>query len=134
MVAGQGTALVTATGTATQLGRITTLLKRVEEPETPLIRQMNVFARRITAAILGVVRCSPSHTRLLGGYPVAEAFMIVVGMAVAAIPEGLPAVMTITLAIGVQRMARRNAIIRRLPAVETLGSRVDRSAPTRPAR
>ena len=121
VVAGQGTALVTATGIATQLGRITTLLKRVEEPETPLIRQMNVFARRITAATLGLSVITFAYAWLLGGYAVAEAFMIVVGMAVAAIPESLPAVTTITMAIGVQRMAKRHAILRRLPAIEALG-------------
>jgi magnesium-transporting ATPase (P-type) len=121
VVAGQGTALVTATGTATQLGRITTLLKRVEEPETPLVQQMNVFARRITAATLGLSVMTFAYAWLLGGYAVADAFMIVVGMAVAAIPEGLPAVTTITMAVGVQRMARRHAILRRLPAIEALG-------------
>ena len=121
VVAGQGAALVTATGTATQLGRITTLLKRVEEPETPLIRQMNVFARRITEATLGLSAITFAYAWLLGGYAVADAFMIVVGMAVAAIPESLPAVTTITMAIGVQRMAKRHAILRRLPAIEALG-------------
>ncbi|MCZ7595451.1 MAG: HAD-IC family P-type ATPase [Hyphomicrobium sp.] len=121
MVAGQGTAIVTATGKASQLGRITALLERVEEPQTPLLRQMNVFARRATTAILALSLLTFAYAWLLGGYPVAEAFMIVVGMAVAAIPEGLPAVTTITMAIGVQRMAKRNAILRRLPAIEALG-------------
>ena len=121
VAAGQGTVLVTATGTGTRLGQITTLLERVAEPETPLIRQMNVFAFRITAATLALSAATFAYATLIGGYPMAEAFMIVVGMAVAAIPESLPAVTTITMAIGVQRMARRHAILRRLTAIETLG-------------
>ena len=121
VAAGQGTVLVTATGIGTRLGRITNLLQRVEVPETPLIRQMNVLARRITAATLVLSALAFAYAWLVGGYPIAEAFMIVVGMAVAAIPEALPAVTTITMAVGVQRMARRHAILRRLPAIETLG-------------
>jgi magnesium-transporting ATPase (P-type) len=121
VAAGQGTVLVTATGTSTRLGRITTLLEQVAEPETPLIRQMNVFAFRITAATLALSAATFAYAALIGGYPIAEAFMIVVGMAVSAIPESLPAVTTITMAIGVQRMARRHAILRRLTAIEALG-------------
>ncbi len=121
VAAGQGNVLVTATGTRTRLGRITTLLERVAEPETPLIRQMSVFAFRITAATLALSAATFAYATLIGGYPIAEAFMIVVGMAVAAIPESLPAVTTITLAIGVQRMAGRHAILRRLTAIEALG-------------
>jgi magnesium-transporting ATPase (P-type) len=94
----------------------------VEDLKTPLIRQMDRFAKQLTAVILGVSVLAFLYARFARGYTVAEAFMTVVGLAVAAIPEGLPAVMTITLAIGVKRMAARNAIIRRLPAVETLGS------------
>ena len=119
---GQGTGLVVATGAAAELGRISALLGRVQELETPLTRQMNSFARQVTLVILGLSAAMFAFAVLVRGYPAAEAFMVVVGMAVAAIPEGLPAVTTITLAIGVQRMAARNAIIRRLPAVETLGS------------
>jgi potassium/sodium efflux P-type ATPase len=119
---GQGTGIVVATGAATELGRISTLLGRVEEVETPLLRQMNRFARRVTAAILGLSAATVVFAVALRDYSFADALMAAVGMAVAAIPEGLPAVMTITLAIGVQRMAARHAIIRRLPAVETLGS------------
>ncbi|MDP1910143.1 MAG: HAD-IC family P-type ATPase, partial [Hyphomicrobium sp.] len=121
VAAGQGTVLVTATGTGTRLGRITTLLERVAEPETPLIRQMNAFAFRITAATLALSVATFAYAALIGGYPLAEAFMIVVGMAVSAIPESLPAVTTITMAIGVQRMAGRHAILRRLTAIEALG-------------
>ncbi len=122
VTSGQGTGVVVATGPSTELGHISALLGRVEQLETPLIRQMNAFARQLTIVILALAVVTFGFATLVRGYPLAEAFMAVVGMAVAAIPEGLPAVMTITLAIGVQRMAARNAIIRRLPAVETLGS------------
>jgi magnesium-transporting ATPase (P-type) len=122
VAAGQGIGVVTRTGAATELGRISRLISEVEPLRTPLIRQMDGLGRQLTAIILGVSALAFLFGVLVRGYPADEAFMIVVGLAVAAIPEGLPAVMTIALAIGVQRMARRNAIIRRLPAVETLGS------------
>jgi magnesium-transporting ATPase (P-type) len=122
VTAGQGAGVVVATGGNTELGRISALIGRVEQLETPLIRRMNEFARQLTWAILALSAVMLGFAVLVRGYPIGEAFMAVVGMAVAAIPEGLPAVMTITLAIGVQRMATRHAIIRRLPAVETLGS------------
>ncbi|MEZ5842929.1 MAG: HAD-IC family P-type ATPase [Hyphomicrobiaceae bacterium] len=119
---GHGAGIVVATGRATELGGIGELMRHVTVIETPLTRQMNAFARQLTLAILVVSAATFLVAVLLRGYPFAEAFMAMVGMAVAAIPEGLPAVMTITLAIGVERMARRHAIIRRLPAVETLGA------------
>jgi len=122
VVAGQGAGVVVATGSESELGRIGKLLGRVERLETPLLRQMAGFARTLTAVILAVSAAAFFFAWLVQGYPLDLSFMAVVGLAVAAIPEGLPAVMTITLAIGVQRMAQRNAIIRRLPAVETLGS------------
>jgi magnesium-transporting ATPase (P-type) len=122
VVAGQGWGVVVTTGAETELGRISTLLGTVETPTTPLVRQMNQFARQLTIAILGFSAAVFAFAILIRAYAWPDAFMAVVGLAVAAIPEGLPAVMTITLAIGVQRMAARNAIIRRLPAVETLGS------------
>jgi len=122
VTAGQGTGLTVATGGMTELGRISALLEEVTTLETPLVRQMNVFAKRLTTAILVVCALVFLFGLLAHAYPAAELFMATVGLAVAAIPEGLPAVMTITLAIGVQRMAQRNAIVRRLPAVETLGS------------
>ncbi|WP_305721056.1 cation-transporting P-type ATPase [Bradyrhizobium sp.] len=122
VTAGQGTGAVVATGAATELGRISALIGAVERLATPLVRQMDQFARQITFAVLGVSVLVFAYAVLVQSYGLDDAFMVVVGLAVAAIPEGLPAVMTIALAVGVQRMARRNAIIRRLPAVETLGS------------
>ncbi len=122
IAAGQGTGIVVATGATTELGRISSMIGTVERLTTPLVRQMDRFARQITVAVLGVSALVFAYAVLVQSYGLDEAFMAIVGLAVAAIPEGLPAVMTITLAVGVQRMARRNAIIRRLPAVETLGS------------
>jgi magnesium-transporting ATPase (P-type) len=121
VVAGQGRGVVVATGPATEIGRVGALLARIEKLETPLLRQMDRFARIATAVILGVSALAFA-VAVATGRPVAEAFMAVVGLSVAAIPEGLPAVLTVALAIGVRRMAARHAIVRRLPAVETLGS------------
>ncbi|MDY0022479.1 cation-transporting P-type ATPase [Arenimonas caeni] len=122
VTAGQGRGLVVGTGADTEIGRISGLLTRVETLETPLVRQMDAFARGLTFAILGAAALLLVLGHFAGGRPFAEVFMAVVGLAVAAIPEGLPAVLTITLAVGVQAMARRNAIVRRLPAIETLGA------------
>ncbi|ANW02211.1 carbonate dehydratase [Bradyrhizobium icense] len=119
---GQGTGVVVATGPATELGRISSMIGAVERLATPLVRQMDQFARQVTVAVLGISALVFVYAVVMQAYGLDDALMAVVGLAVAAIPEGLPAVMTITLAVGVQRMARRNAIIRRLPAVETLGS------------
>jgi len=119
---GQCTGVVVATGDATELGRISGMLAMVGTLETPLVAQMDRFARRLTAIIVltGVALLAYGHW--LRGMPFGEMFMVVVGLMVAAIPEGLPAVLTITLAIGVQAMAARNAIVRRLPAIETVGA------------
>lgn len=119
---GQGRGVVVGTGERTELGRINALLSNVEQITTPLIRKMGVFGRWLTVAILGLGALAFGLGLLIGEYSWTELFLAVVGLAVAAIPEGLPAILTITLAIGVQRMAGRHAIIRRLPAVETLGS------------
>ena len=121
-VAGQGIGVAVATGTRTELGRISGMLAHVIELKTPLVRQMDRFTRHITFAVLAAAILVFAIAFWLRGFALAEAFMAVVSLFVAAIPEGLPAVMTITLAIGVQRMAGHNAIIRRLPAVETLGA------------
>ncbi len=119
---GSARGLVVGTGADTELGHISTLLGEVQTLRTPLIERMDRFARQLTAVILVVSAAVLVLTVSLHGMPWSEAFLAVVGLAVAAIPEGLPAVMTITLAIGVQRMAARRAIVRQLPAVETLGS------------
>ncbi len=119
---GQGLGVVVATGLGTELGRISAMLENVETLTTPLVRQMNGFARQLTIVIVAVSATVGIFAVWFRGYAWPDAFMAMVGLAVAAIPEGLPAVMTITLAIGVRRMAARNAIIRQLPAVETLGS------------
>ena len=122
VASGTGTGVAVATGRASELGRISTLVGTVETLTTPLLRQMNALARRLTLVILAGSAAVFVFAVLVRDYHWQEAFMVMIGLAVAAIPEGLPAVMTITLAIGVQRMAARNAIVRRLPAVETLGS------------
>lgn len=119
---GTAEGVVVATGDETEIGRISAMLGQVQTLTTPLLRQMAVFGRWLTAAILGVAAVVFAFGAGVQGYSPHEMFLAAVGLTVAAIPEGLPAIMTITLAIGVQRMARRNAIIRRLPAVETLGA------------
>ena len=118
---GQGTGVVIATGAETELGRISQLVANVEQLTTPLLSQMAQFGRWLTGAILVIAGATFAFGVMVQGYTATQMFMAAVGLAVAAIPEGLPAIMTITLAIGVQRMASRNAIVRRLPAVETLG-------------
>jgi len=119
---GQGAGFVVATGTGTELGRIGALVGEVETLATPLTRRLDQFARQITAFILVVSVITMAYGHFVAGMPLIELFLAVVGLAVAAIPEGMPAVVTIVLAIGTRTMARKNAIIRRLPAVETLGS------------
>ncbi|MFN7192468.1 MAG: HAD-IC family P-type ATPase, partial [Rhodospirillales bacterium] len=120
----QGTArgLVVATGQATEIGRIGGLLAAVAQLTTPLVAQIDHFARWLSFLILLVAGLLLVWGYYVGHMPFADLFMAVIGVAVAALPEGLPAVMTIALAIGVQAMARRNAIVRRLPAIEAIGS------------
>ncbi|KOO04173.1 cation-transporting P-type ATPase [Vibrio nereis] len=119
---GQGSGVVVATGLNTELGKISSLVSRVKPATTPLLKQIAQFSRWLTVAILAVAVATFAFGLLVRDYPVTDMFMAAISLAVAAIPEGLPAIMTITLAIGVERMAKRNAIIRRLPAVETLGA------------
>lgn len=119
---GQGTGTVIATGADTEIGRISTLLAEVTTLATPLTRQLDSFARWLTGSILLIATATMMFGYWVREYALSDMFLAAVGLAVAAIPEGLPAIITIALAIGVQRMAKRHAIIRRLPAVETLGS------------
>src|SRR5215831_13031456 len=122
VVSGRATGIVVATGSQTELGRINALLAGVSALETPLLRQIKKFGYAITAVIAVVAVLVFAYGKWVKGMDFVELFQAVVGIAVSVVPEGLPAIITITLAIGVQRMAQRNAIIRRLPAVETLGS------------
>ena len=119
---GQARAVVVATGANTEIGRIGKMLETVEQGKTPLLLKMEGVGKTLTFVILAVAAALFVFGTFVRDMPAAEVFMAAVGLAVAAIPEGLPAIMTITLAIGVQRMAQRQAVIRRLPAVETLGS------------
>lgn len=122
VTAGQGKGMVVTTGASTEVGRISGLLSKVETLTTPLVKQMGAFAQWLTIFILLIASILLAYGYFVGHYEFTEMFMAVVGLSVAAIPEGLPAVLTITLAVGVQSMAQRNAIVRRLPAIETIGS------------
>jgi len=122
VVSGRAVGAVVATGPETELGRINQMLAAVSTLETPLLRQIKEFGQTIAKVIGFASVLVFAYARWVRELPFVEAFQAVVGIAVSVIPEGLPALITITLAIGVQRMAQRNAIIRRLPAVETLGS------------
>ena len=118
---GTANAIVTATGMDTEMGKIAHLLEGESETQTPLQKNMAKLGKSLGILALGA--CAIIFVvGLLNGIPVMEIFMTAVSLAVSAIPEGLPATVTIVLSIGVQRMVKKNAIIRRLPAVETLGS------------
>ncbi|MBP8864141.1 MAG: cation-translocating P-type ATPase [Anaerolineae bacterium] len=127
---GRGVAVVTATGMQTEIGHIAEMIQEVEEEETPLQRKLDEVGRTLGIAalaicglvfLIGVLR--PIFTgQTLTVSMVTEFFMVAVSLAIAAVPEGLPAVVTICLALGMQEMVKRHALIRRLPAVETLGS------------
>ncbi len=118
---GTGEAVVVGTGMATEIGRIAGLIRATGDLETPLQKRLDAVGRVLVFATLGIVAVLFT-LGMLRGQPALELFMTCVSLAVAAVPEGLPAVVTVALALGVQRMARRRALIRRLPAVETLGS------------
>lgn len=118
---GRGTAVIVATGMDTELGKIATLIQGVEDSQTPLQKQLDDVGRML--AIAGVaVAALVLLIGVLSGESLQEMLLTAVSVAVAVVPEGLPAVVTITLALGAQRMLRRRALIRKLPAVETLGS------------
>lgn len=129
VTAGTATAIVTGTGTDTELGRISKMIDDATDLETPLTKKLEVIGKYLTIGIvaltavvmsIGVYRALGQNVEL--GTALKDTLIFAIALAVGAIPEGLPAVVTIALAIGVQRMAARHAIIRKLPAVETLGS------------
>jgi magnesium-transporting ATPase (P-type) len=123
---GTGTGIVVATGDRTQIGQINQMLASAEVLETPLTQQIEQFSLALMKVILAIAGLTLVaglvRSEVVNREALKEAFLEVVALAVGAVPEGLPVVVTITLAIGVSRMAKRNAIIRKLPAVETLGS------------
>ena len=117
---GQGTGIVIATGNYTEVGHISQLISSAQDLATPLTRKIEHFSHILLYAILLLAAVTVA-VGMLRGQSLFDMFMAAVALAVGAIPEGLPAAVTITLAIGVSRMAKRRAIIRKLPAVETLG-------------
>ena len=114
--------IVTAIGADTELGKINQAISDVEDLQTPLLRQIGAFGKTIALFVVGVAVVMFLFGYFIRDFPAGELLLSVIALAVAAIPEGLPAVLSIILAVGVQRMAKRNAIIRSLPSVETLGS------------
>lgn len=119
---GQGRGIVVATGDSTEIGKINALLVLAPPMTTRLLLKMSEFTKTLTV-VIGILSVTTLvFGVLIRGYSISDMFLAAVSLAVAAIPEGLPAILTITLAIGVQRMAKRNVIIRRLPSVETLGA------------
>ncbi|HUV80845.1 MAG TPA: HAD-IC family P-type ATPase [Candidatus Bathyarchaeia archaeon] len=120
ITSGSGKGVVVGTGEHTEIGRIAELLKETRETTTPLMRKMADFTRLLVIAILAIAAIN-FMLAVLFGFPFVFSFLASVSLAVAAIPEGLPAILTITLAFGAMTMARRNALIKRLPAAETLG-------------
>jgi len=119
---GQGSGVVVSTGDLTEIGRISSMLAEVQPLMTRLLARISEFGRWLSVAIITLSAATFAFGIFVQRYSATEMFLAAIGLAVAAIPEGLPAIITITLALGVQRMAKRKAIIRRLPAVETLGS------------
>ncbi|MBD3186522.1 calcium-translocating P-type ATPase, SERCA-type [Candidatus Bathyarchaeota archaeon] len=117
---GRGKAIVTSTGMQTEIGKIATIISETEEEMTPLSKKIDSFGKKLGLMILGI--CAASFiVYIIRGEPILLSIMVAISLAVAAIPEGLPAIVTTSLALGVQRMAKKNAIVRKLPSVETLG-------------
>ncbi|OHB42410.1 MAG: hypothetical protein A2Y11_06350 [Planctomycetes bacterium GWC2_39_26] len=120
VTSGKGTCAIVATGMRTELGKIAGLIQEAGKEETPLQRKLEVFGKKLVYLCLGIVTVV-FLLELWRKDPLLEAFLTSVSLAVAAIPEGLPAIVTIALALGVQRMVKRHVLIRKLPSVETLG-------------
>ncbi|RLJ09822.1 MAG: ATPase [Candidatus Aenigmatarchaeota archaeon] len=131
VTSGRGVGVVIETGMRTEMGRIAKTIQKTTEEETPLQKKLDVFGKNlgmiivvicIVVAVLGIIRGGPLSGKMITQDLLVNMTITGIALAVAAIPEGLPAVVTITLALGLQRLARHNALIRRLPVVETLGS------------
>ncbi len=118
---GRGRAVITATGMQTEIGKIATLIQEKEQKTTPLQKKLHELGKYVTIAII-IIAAIIFVAGIFTGQQAALMFLTAIALAVAAIPEGLPAVITISLAVGVQRMVKRNALVRKLPSVETLGS------------
>ncbi|MBA4837797.1 HAD-IC family P-type ATPase, partial [Thermoactinomyces intermedius] len=119
-VRGSGTGIVVSTGMATEMGRIAHLIETAEGADTPLKRRLEQLGKVLIVVSL-ILTAMVVVTGIIHGHDVYQMFLAGVSLAVAAIPEGLPAIVTIALALGVQRMIKRQAIVRKLPSVETLG-------------
>jgi Ca2+-transporting ATPase len=122
VTAGQGHGLVVAIGNETETGRVAQLMQSSTNLTTPLARRIQRFSRTLLYFVLGLATLAFAVGVARPQFALIETFKSAVALAVSAVPEGLPAIVTITLATGVSRMAKRNAIVRKLPAVETLGS------------
>ncbi|MDX2094451.1 MAG: HAD-IC family P-type ATPase [Alphaproteobacteria bacterium] len=122
VTSGQGRGVVVATGAATQIGRISALVSKAESPQTPLTLKLARFSRLLAAGIVTLSLAAFFFGVYGRGLPMNEMFMVMIGIAVSAIPEGLPAVISITMALGMRAMATRHAIVRHLPVIESLGS------------
>ncbi|MDI3481882.1 MAG: P-type Ca2+ transporter type [Tepidanaerobacteraceae bacterium] len=120
VVSGRGRMIVTETGMSTQMGKIAGMMEGIEEEETPLQNRLNVLGKQLVLASLFIC-AMVSLLGIIRGEKAYDMFLFGVSLAVAAIPEGLPAIVTVVLTLGVQRMIKKNAVVRRLPAVETLG-------------
>nr|WP_259371233.1 cation-transporting P-type ATPase [Natranaeroarchaeum aerophilus] len=119
---GSGTAVVVETGPESEIGQIATALEEAEERDTPFEAEMDRLGKIIAAGVIGAVAVIAISELVIGDTPPLQVFLTAVGIAVSAVPEGLPAVVTLSLALGARRMAEQNALVRRLPIVEALGS------------
>jgi P-type Ca2+ transporter type 2C len=119
---GEARGVAVATGTHTEIGRISEMMTEVGDQRTPLLRKIDAFGKVLSIIIVVAAGAFFAFGLLVRGFELDEMFLAAIGIVVASIPEGLPAILTVTLALGVQRMAARNAIVRRLPSVETLGA------------
>ncbi|MBY7142374.1 cation-transporting P-type ATPase [Virgibacillus sp. NKC19-3] len=122
VVSGSGQGIVVATGADTEIGKINQSITEVEELQTPLLMQTAQFGKMVSIAIVSVAVLLFIYATIFFDYPIGELLLYVISVTVAAIPEGLPAILSIILSLGMQVMARNNAIMRNLPSVETLGA------------